>query len=443
MSTDEVPRLADLLERAVANVVVTHDRTNQQLDVSTYRDKLQRHWSHHWPEPDLNHPNQYTPAIVRPEIHEELLATARSALGENVREDRVQTAAIVTVGVYGPGFSLGDLVERLVIVAIGRGHEHAAVEFYRAVDGGSAVYRWIGLLLGVRIEHAIEVAPHIRIVPMPNSTGDLPAYFPPMGFRNPINLMGCTLIVVEHSVRPVFGDPDSLRSLEDIFRREQLCAELPNFNIDQFCDALSLASNGSIERVSDWTHVDPDALFIHGFPHTGLGRREYPFAMGARGSVKATEDEVQNAVALYEARSSLSSADAQKLEVPIKRWIKSKTDQSLEDTLIDLGIALESLYLDRGNRSELSFRLRLRAAWFLRLDFTERESVMTNIGKIYSLRSNAVHNGSVEYNRKNRDSRDKAQQICLQSITKMIHHVATHGKFPDWERLVLGDANGR
>ena len=78
MSTDEVPRLADLLERAVANVVVTHDRTNQQLDVSTYRDKLQRHWSHHWPEPDLNHPNQYTPAIVRPEIHEELLATASS-----------------------------------------------------------------------------------------------------------------------------------------------------------------------------------------------------------------------------------------------------------------------------------------------------------------------------------------------------------------------------
>lgn len=255
--------------------------------------------------------------------------------------------------------------------------------------------------------------------------------------------MGCTLIVVEHSVRPVFGDPDSLRSLEDIFRREQLCAELPNFNIDQFCDALSLASNGSIERVSDWTHVDPDALFIHGFPHTGLGRREYPFAMGARGSVKATEDEVQNAVALYEARSSLSSADAQKLEVPIKRWIKSKTDQSLEDTLIDLGIALESLYLDRGNRSELSFRLRLRAAWFLGLDFTERESVMTNIGKIYSLRSNAVHNGSVEYNRKNRDSRDKAQQICLQSITNMIRHVATHGKFPDWERLVLGDADER
>ena len=443
MSTDEVPRLADLLERAVANVVVTHDRTNQQLDVSTYRDKLQRHWSHHWPELDLNHPNQYTPAIVRPEIHEELLATARSALGENVREDRVQSAAIVAVGGYGPGFSLGDLVERLVIVAIGRGHEHVAAEFYRAVDGGAAVYRWIGLLLGVRVEHAIEVAPHIRIVPMPNSTGDLPAYFPHMSYMNPIDLLGCTLIVVEHSARPVFGDPDPLRFPEDIFRREQLCTELPNFNIDQFCDALSLASNGSVEAVSEWTHVDPDALFIPKLSHTGMGHRHYPFALRKRGSVKATEDEVQNAVALYEARSSLSRLDAQKLEVPIKRWIKSKTDQSLEDTFIDLGIALESLYLDRGNRSELSFRLRLRAAWFLGLDFTERESVMTNIGKIYGLRSNAVHNGSVAYKRENRDVRDKAQEICLRSITKMIRHVATHGKFPDWERLVLGDANER
>ena len=128
-------------------------------------------------------------------------------MGENVREDRVQSAAIVAVGGYGPGFSLGDLVERLVIVAIGRGHEHVAAEFYRAVDGGAAVYRWIGLLLGVRVEHAIEVAPRIRIVPMPNSTGGLPAYFPHMSYMNPIDLLGCTLIVVEHSARPVFGDP--------------------------------------------------------------------------------------------------------------------------------------------------------------------------------------------------------------------------------------------
>ena len=69
-----------------------------------------------------------------------------------MREGRVQTAAIVTVGGYGPGFTLADLIGRLVEVAIGRGHLHTARAFYRAIREARITYRRIALLTGVRLD---------------------------------------------------------------------------------------------------------------------------------------------------------------------------------------------------------------------------------------------------------------------------------------------------
>ncbi len=190
------------------------------------------------------------------------------------------------------------------------------------------------------------------MVPMPNSTAELPSYFPHMSF------------VVDQTVRPIFADPKPLSLPEDMFQRQQSCSELPNLDADQFSDALSLANKGPIERVAEWTHVDPDAIFIPQWPYTGAVRY-YPFTLRRRDSVLATVDSVQEAVSLYETRMSLSSGLAQMLEVPIKRWIESQTDQSLVDAFIDLGIVLESLCLDAGQESELGFTLRLRSGWFL------------------------------------------------------------------------------
>ena len=441
MNTQRVQLLANLLERAIGSVVVTHDRSKQRIDLSTFRQKLLLHWNRHWPDLELNHPRHYTPTITSDELHEQLLATVSRELGQYVRDGGVQTAAIVTVGGYGPGFTLVALVGRLVEVAIGRGHWHAAAAFHEGVQGTDATYRHISLLTGVRLDHEVTIRSGIRMVPLPNSTSDLPAYFPHMPYMDSGDMLGRTLMVVDHTVRPIFADPDPLSRREDIFQCQQECSELPNFDVDQFCDALSLANNSSIECVAEWTHVDPDAIFIPQWPHTGIGHRLYHLSLRGRGSVLATEDSVQEAVSLYEARKSLKSGLAQMLEVPIKRWIKSQTDQLLVDTFIDLGIALESLYLDAGQESELGFTLRLRAGWFLGGNVDERSSVMNDIRDIYRLRSRAVHRGQVPHDQKTRDIKDKAVDLCLRSIIKKIYHARAHGDFPKWNRLVMGDAN--
>ena len=88
--------------------------------------------------------------------------------------------------------------------------------------------------------------------------------------------------------------------------------------------------------MAEWTHVDPDAIFIRQWPYTGR-RRLYPLAPRPRGSVKATASSVKEAVSLYEARRNLSAGSTQVLEVPIQRWIKSKTDQLLPDDSLIYG----------------------------------------------------------------------------------------------------------
>ena len=302
------------------------------------------------------------------------------------------------------------------------------------------------MLTGVRLDQEVEIRPGIRLVPLPDSTADLPAYFPPHGlYADPGELLGKTLLVADCTVRPVFADPDLLILPEDMFQWQQRCSDLPDLNVDQFCDALSLASKGAIELVADWTHVDPDAIIIPKSSYTGSGRLYIShLLLYGKPPVVANKDSVEEAVSLYEARQNLSSGLVRRLEVPIKRWIKSQTDQSMVDSFIDLGIVLESLYLDDVQEPELGFRLRLRAGWFLGNSIDERDSVMSNIRDIYELRSRAVHAGqvpNVHRTRQTRDIKEEAVELCLRSTVKKIHHAREHGEFPAWNRLVLGEVD--
>ena len=436
MSDPQVEHLAGLLERAIGSVAVTNDYSNQRIDVPTYRRKLLVHWSRHWPDLNLNHASRYTPALASNELQNQLIEAVRVELGQHVREDRVQTAAIVTVGGYGPGFSLTDIVRRLIEVAIGRGHWHAARAFYRGIREASITYRWISLLTGVRLDIELPVRPGIRMIPLPRSTADLPSYFPHMSFIDSGDLLGRTLIVVDQTVQPTFADPDPLRLPEDMFQHQQECSELPNFDLHQFCDALSLANDGPIACVAEWTHVDPDAIFIPQWPYTGAVR-SYPFAPRPRGSVLATASSVKEAVSLYEARQNLSTGSPQVLEVPITRWIQSKTDQLLPDRFIDLRIALESLYLkDFLNEysQEMRFRLPIFGAWHLGSDIGDRRWIRKRLRDAYDMASGAVHSGVVEYNVENRKLLSDAQDLCRRGILKLLRK----GRPNDWGDLILG-----
>ena len=250
--------------------------------------------------------------------------------------------------------------------------------------------------------------------------------------------LGTTVIVTDCAVSPVYTNPDSFVLPEEVFQRKQRCTDLPDFDIQTFCDALSLISNGAIEWVCDWTFIKPDEVFVVHGEHTG-GTLIQISALRERTSVQVDTEQVVGAVSLYTSMKNVKEGEAQKLQIPITRWIKSKTRQPLVDTFIDLGIALESLYLDPGTGEQQSFRLRLRAALFLRESVNDREAVIKDVREIYGLRSKAVHEGAVNNSEATKSFKEKAEDLCRESIIKTVSYSQVNGEFPQWSRLELGE----
>ena len=159
-----------------------------------------------------------------------------------------------------------------------------------------------------------------------------------------------------------------------------------------FCQALSLACNSSLQITHKGEFLNEDRTFN---PNYGrLVRLNYLSPLAS--STEANEDQIDHAKRLYEVLANSDSSFARKLRIPIIRWMMSKANTNYVSQIIDLGIALESLYLSGiSSKTELSFRFSLHAAWHLAKDREDRERLLTEFKEIYTCRSKAVHSGEL------------------------------------------------
>ena len=433
----QVQALAALLHRALNSVLIRDHSRNQHIHVDTYRENLRRSWTAH--DTDLNLTTRYKPLVEDAALKRDLLQTVTAELSPHIHEDTIQTAAIAVVGGPAPGFTLEDLVRHILNIAIVRGPLYTADAFYRCVENPTATYQLFGLLTGARVDQELQISPGIKLVPTPESTSELPSHLPRWPSISPIDLMGRTLIAIDHDISPVFLNPRLTEmDTRSPFTDSAANADYPDFNIERFCEALSLAGNASIVCAANWTHIEPTEIFNVSATSRGGSHSYMPGLVHRMGSVKVTQDDISEALTIYRGMQDLPPRVATKLRVPIDRWIKSKADRSPVDTFIDLGIALESLYLqDTDNTSELSFRLALRAAWYLAEDRAGRRAIMKDLRYVYGRRSKAVHTGDIGSLRDVAARLETGQQLCRQSIVKVIRK----GGFPDWNQLVLGEAD--
>ena len=439
MNQRQVEVFADLLERSLNHVVIRHDSRNEQMPLGTYRENLRRSWTAHGADLNLLLVTRYRPVIEDAALRRELLQAITGKLAPHIHEDTIQTAAIAVVGGPAPGFPLEDLIRHILNVAIVGGPHFAADAFYRSVEQTAATYQFFGLLAQVQVDQELQISPGIRLVPIPNSSNELPPHLPLWPYWSPMDLMGRTLIAIDYKISPIFINP-RLTQMDPFgpFTNLAVSPEGPDFNIEEFCQALSLAADASVVCSASWTHIEPTEIFNVWAAYRGGSHRLIPGLAHRMGNVIVTEDHVSAALETYQRIRLLPPHVTTKLSVPIDRWIKSKADRSPVDTAIDLGIALESFYLeDIGNNPELSFRLRLRAAWYLAGDQTARRNIMKTLGDVYGLRSKAVHTGDVGSHRESAELLERGQRLCKQSILKAIQS----GGFPDWNALVLGETH--
>uniref|UniRef100_UPI004056A29D hypothetical protein n=1 Tax=Candidatus Electronema sp. TaxID=2698783 RepID=UPI004056A29D len=125
-----------------------------------------------------------------------------------------------------------------------------------------------------------------------------------------------------------------------------------------------------------------------------------------------------------------------KIEYAIKRFRNSIERYSPDDPerLIEYAIALETIYLnDNGTeRTELTYRLRLRAARFLKENYEDRDKLFKLIGDLYSFRSTVAHGGDISISaekdqEKLRNILKEIPSVLAESILKIMNeHYEEH-----------------
>ena len=458
MTDERKKELRQLLSEALGGVEI-QPRSNSRfsgidIDVQAYTELLQQRWIF-YSQDALRILGNFELLIVNETTKSKLLDFIRKEFASFIHEDQIQSASFfIRGGGFDVGYPLDYLLKQLMKIAVAFGVEKAISDVDRCTENTSGSFQYIALLEGIRVEAEIQVFENIRLVRLPNSTSELPYYLP--DFLIPgisPDFLGKTLLVINASVSPVFCKP-----FPEVFREGYHRDHLPfqvevtggkfsSFKEDdfyeKFCQALSLVCNSAVRIPLKWRFLAEHVLFnLDTMSVGGTSWRTDVDRFGS--SAAAGKTQIDEAKCLYQNLVKLDSKVREKLQIPIDRWIKSKTNQNTVDKIIDLGIAFEAIYLsDISETTELSFRLRLRASWFLGKDKARREELMKDFSKIYEWRSRAVHTGKLP-NKIKRTSFTpeeieafitKAQDLCRQSILKILED----GEFPDWNNLILGE----
>lgn len=94
-----------------------------------------------------------------------------------------------------------------------------------------------------------------------------------------------------------------------------------------------------------------------------------------------------------EQRIFLALLERELPKLAFRRYSLSLEKKSYEDQLLDLWIALESLFVPDGKKGEITYKLRLRMAYYFGDSLKQREKIAQLIKKSYNHRSEIVHSG--------------------------------------------------
>ena len=431
--------LAALLREASKSVTITHSRSGP-IDSRHYRQMVRRYRSTYEPTLQLQvYP--YEVLIQDAAIGEAILNLLRNELKEFICDDKTLSASFGIVGGIGQS-PIQDIMKNLAKEAIVEGPESAAKALYTSIARGHMVFQNYYLLSGIKVEREIQVLDGISLIPLPNSTADLPSYLPTMFNASSVDFLSKTLLKVDLSVSPILQRPADSYTLgstpDERFRRRAHSTDVEDFYPETFFHALTLVGEHPVSAQISWRHLSDDQILNLGM---GIGSGySYSLMPTAASSTDFSEAQIRQAMNLYHKIVGLPPELLKQLKIPIDRWMKSTTQQGYVDKMIDLGIAFESFFL-RGIGQEVTFRFTLRGSLYLGEGIEERSQLKRELEQFYRYRSRAVHEGTLpDYVKVNGESVrtrlfiERSQKLFKKSLLKVIES----RELPDWGAIELG-----
>ena len=399
---------------------------------------------------------RYLPDVGDAVVRDQLLDLIRTAMDVYVHEDRLTVTTVKHIDqrvMRWHGHNMDEVLGVVLKVAILRGADYAARKFYETVSSNRSVLYYVGVVSGLHISEETTVVDGVSLVPLiPHYRRDAPglaphpSQYPPLvAHTQDVHQLGQTLIVIRRTFEPLFGKAYGPGSGERMFP-EGVSLELPGLPISphEFCEALALSCNAPIRLAAHWHYIGEDEI-----ANIGLTWPNVTFHALADSRIQGLEDRrddvwaapttVAEALQIYNARNLLEDADKERLRVVIDRWALSKTDDDTCNRAINLGVALESLYAQGATESR--FKVSVGGALHVGIGGESRKELGRKLGRIYNLRSRAVHDGrlpaSVKDGTGKRIPPEKLIRAGQDIVRKAVLNVIKDGAFPNLDDMIL------
>jgi len=155
--------------------------------------------------------------------------------------------------------------------------------------------------------------------------------------------------------------------------------------VDSLIGALRILSPGFVHRGMNWSrYTEPN--FILGGSSRSIPNR-FAFVGGAPMELDVGTISTGPAILM----NKMKSFDDSSLRIALRRFEYVYGRPLLEDQLIDIWIALEALFLDRGEKTETTDKISRRVGRLLGNDPTERAAIRRRTKDLYNDRSRLVH----------------------------------------------------
>jgi len=157
----------------------------------------------------------------------------------------------------------------------------------------------------------------------------------------------------------------------------------------EFLKFLRIFKSGKVKmrhykfKAKYWT-PDPDFIF------SGLISQSDTFVVD-NGNYIIQKEETERFTDLWRKYREIDFSQDRALNTAINRYNDSFTRREVEDRIIDLVIAFETIFLKENEKMELTFKLALRTAVFLEGIDIKRENLFEFIKKAYDIRSVIIH----------------------------------------------------
>ena len=417
--------LEQLLDRALAHIQVFIQ--DDPIPLSEYQAVLlQARVSNN--AHDKSRVNSYEVKIQDQNLDNEIRHFIEQELSEYIHDNKVRTALEEMYRLPQMHFNLDGLRKRLLDLSIILGAE-AATNSFVSSQADSCPYSKLTLVGGVTLDEEMNLYDGIRLLPLPEADESLsstyPSLLPDSELRH--RFREAVLIEEERTVSPQFIRPDD----DSKFVTKATSQQAPDFDPRTFCLILSLVTTRYAYISMEWASMSEDE-FINILSGSAF---QYIVIQTPELSLPVTASEIGEAQTVYEEFRNSTPGTQKRLSIPLTR-LAATTDNNRSplDRIIDLAIALESLYLS-GIKDELLFRLKLRAAKHQEDTVEKRKAIAKTLGEFYGVRSSVAHTGSPPSEYATLPdligTLAATQAVCRRSIRKILEQ----GHEPDWSDI--------